>query len=138
MAFPIPGSRTGYHGLASFKTRTVYHTAVVLLVDLASDLFLELFHLPGLVHLHADILLVPTIAVYSLIPTLRISSATSTPNAACFSTAAICSTENRFFFRKNLPPDFAEDWHYTGLKIMGPISSSFVAPQLVQKSPGRP
>jgi hypothetical protein len=48
-------------------------------------------------------------ATARLIPTFRISSATDTPSSACFSTATICSTENRFFFMQNLPSDFAED-----------------------------
>jgi hypothetical protein len=48
-------------------------------------------------------------AVCSLIPTLRMSSATGTPTSACFSTPTICSTENRFFFTHNLLSDCAED-----------------------------
>jgi hypothetical protein len=44
-----------------------------------------------------------------LIPTFRITSATGTPSSACFTTATICSTENRFFFIQNPPSDFAED-----------------------------
>jgi hypothetical protein len=36
--------------------------------------------------------------VCSLIPALRITSTTETPISACFSTATICSTLNRFFF----------------------------------------
>jgi hypothetical protein len=46
-----------------------------------------------LVQFHPDVLLLPTIKVCSLIPTVRISSATGTPVSACFVTAAIYSTE---------------------------------------------
>jgi hypothetical protein len=33
----------------------------------------------------------------------RINSATGTPTSACFKTATICSTEERFLFTANLP-----------------------------------
>src|SRR5271155_5699670 len=36
-------------------------------------------------------------------PTRRISSAKGTPASACFNTATICSTLNRFCFTANLP-----------------------------------
>jgi hypothetical protein len=55
-----------------------------------------------LVQFHPDVLLLPTIKVCLLIPTVRISSATGTPASACSITAAIYSTENRFFFMANL------------------------------------
>jgi hypothetical protein len=58
-------------------------------------LFLKLLHLPSLICLHTNILLLP--------------SATGTPNSACFNTATICSTEKRFFFTQNPLSDFAED-----------------------------
>lgn len=46
--------------------------------------------------------------VCSLMPTLRIGSATARPASACFSTVTICSTANRFRFTARSPSPTAK------------------------------
>jgi hypothetical protein len=61
-------------------------------------LVLQLLHLPDLVGVQPNVLLLPAVKRLLTDPTFRISSATGTPISACFNTPTICSTEKRFFF----------------------------------------
>src|SRR5262245_2194751 len=69
-----------------------------------SVLLLQLLELTHLVGLKPGVLLLPAIERLLRDPTRRITSATGRPSSACFSTATICSTDNRFLFTANLPP----------------------------------
>jgi cyclohexyl-isocyanide hydratase len=44
-----------------------------------------------------------SIRIVAVIPVCRTRSAIGNPNSACFKTATICSTKNRFLFMANLP-----------------------------------
>jgi hypothetical protein len=72
-------------------------------------LFLELFHLPGLIRLHTNILFLPSIEGLFADPHLANHLHNRHSQLRLLQHSPICSTENRFFFMQNLPSDFAED-----------------------------
>lgn len=67
--------------------------------------------------------------VCSDIPVWRTRSATGNPNSACFKTATICSTENRFLFMANLPFHLREIRQKANINH-GPLSERRLTPKI--------